>query len=69
MTLDEIKTAVRAGLTVCWMTPTYEVHRHLLKSGAEQWLIACTVNGSCVGLTHADGVTLSEKPETFFLKV
>lgn len=64
MTLDEIKTAVRAGKRVYWKSAAYEVRVFLTRSGAEQWLIVCGQN--CTGLTHRDGVTMSEKTEDFY---
>lgn len=63
MTLQEIKDAVLAGQTVHWRNEAYEVMRD--KVG--QWFIVCRFNGSLCGLTWADGVTMSEKPEDFFL--
>ena len=63
MTLQEIKDAVLAGRTVHWKNESYEVTRD--KVG--QWFIVCRFNGSLSGLTWSDGVTMSEKPEDFFL--
>lgn len=63
MTLQEIKDAVLAGQTVHWKSESYEVTRD--KVG--QWFIICRFNGSLSGLTWADGVTMSEKPEDFYL--
>lgn len=63
MTLQEIKDAVLAGRTVHWRNEAYEVTRD--KVG--QWFIVCRFNGSLSGLTWSDGVTMSEKPEDFFL--
>lgn len=60
MTLDEIKTAVRAGKTVIWKNEAYTVQED--KIG--QWLIVCS-NGHCWGLTWADGKTMNERPEDF----
>lgn len=64
MTLDQIKTAVRGGKTVHWANPAYRV----INPKNDQWLIICDLNNSCVGLTHADGVTMSEKPGSFFIQ-
>lgn len=66
MTLAEIQTAVRAGRRVFWKNQGYEVKLHILRSGAEQWLVTYAPNGHSVGLTHIDGVTLAEKPDDFF---
>lgn len=63
MTLEEIKTVVLAGRTVHWKSDAYEVTRD--KVG--QWFIVCRFNGSLSGLTWSDGVTMSEKPEDFFI--
>lgn len=63
MTLQEIKDAVLAGKTVHWKTESYEVTRD--KVG--QWFIRCLFNDSLTGLTWADGKTMSEKPEDFYL--
>ena len=62
MTLEEIKSAVIAGKKVCWKSPIYEIYH---SPNIDQWLIFCTANDSCIGLTHADGVTLNGKPEDF----
>ena len=39
----------------------------VLKDKLGQYLICCSLNDSCVGLTWTDGVTLSEKENTFFI--
>jgi len=67
MTLSEIKQAVRDGKTVHWATNIYTVEVHPLKSGEEQWLIHCTPNNHCIGLTHRDGTTMNGKPEEFYI--
>lgn len=63
MTLQEIKDAVLAGRTVHWKSESYEV----MRDGVGQWFIVYRFNGSLSGLTWSDGVTMSEKPEDFFL--
>ena len=63
MNLEEIKAAVEAGKTVHWSNTLYVV----IKDSIGQWLIKCTDNDHCVGLTHRDGVTMNGKPEEFFL--
>ena len=63
MTLDEIKAAVNAGKCVCWANTGYQV----VRDTADQWLIRCTDNDSCIGLTWRDGVTINGKPEDFFI--
>ncbi len=67
MNLEEIKAAVRSGKTVHWSNPGYVVTWNTFPNGKEQWLIKCTFNGSCIGLTHADGITMNGKPEDFFI--
>ena len=66
MTLDEIQTAVRAGQRVHWKNIGYTVGRWVRKNGTEQWLIV-HASGNSTGLTRADGVTMNEKPEDFFV--
>ena len=63
MKLQEIKSAVLAGRVVHWKSGAYEV----IRDRVGQWFILCRFNGSLTGLTWADGVTMSEKPEDFFL--
>ena len=63
MKLQEIKEAVLAGKTVHWKNAGYEVMRD--KVG--QWFIICCFNGSLTSLTWADGVTMNEREEDFFL--
>lgn len=64
MTLQEIKDAVESGKTVHWATELYVVK----KDSIGQWLIVCTHNGNCIGLTWLDGVTMNGKEEDFFIK-
>jgi hypothetical protein len=61
MTLHEIKTAVDSGQAVYWTNVCYRV----VKDRFGGYSIEC-VNGSTVGLTWLDGVTLNGKPEDFF---
>ena len=63
MKLQEIKDAVLAGKTVHWKNEGYEVMRD--KVG--QWFIICCFNESMTGLTWADGVTMNEREEDFFV--
>ena len=63
MTLEEIKQAVTDGLTVCWMNSLYVV----IKNRHGEYLVKCRSNGNCIGLTHADGVTMNGKPEEFYI--
>lgn len=63
MTLAEIKAAVEAGKTVHWSNTGYVVTKDRLG----QFLITFSSNGSTIGLTWADGVTMNGKPEEFFI--
>lgn len=63
MNLQEIKAAVESGKTVYNGTQSYKV----IKDDIGQWLIVCTFNDYCCGLTEVDGETLTDKPERFFL--
>jgi hypothetical protein len=63
MTVQEIKRAVDAGKPVVWASPSYAVIRDRIG----QYLIKCVHNGSCIGLTHADGVTLNGKECAFWI--
>jgi len=62
MSLFDIQTAIYNGYTVYWKNRGYEV----IKDKIGQYLIKCTANSYCVGLTRSDG-TLIEKPQDFFL--
>ena len=62
MNLEEIKQAIANGETVCWSNIGYQVvldskGNYLIKHHA----------GSCIGLTHADKVTLNGKESDFFI--
>jgi len=63
MTLQEIKTAVENGKTVCWATRSYRV----IKDNLGRWLILCGFNCNCTGLTWVDGVTLNGAEKDFFI--
>ena len=65
MTLQEIKSAVDRGLTVCWFNPGYVV----VKDSLGQYLIKFTANGHCIGLTNRAGDQLNGQPEDFFVSV
>ena len=62
MSLSDIETAIYNGYTVYWKNRGYEV----VKDKLDQYLIKCTANTYCVGLTRSDG-TLIEDPKHFFL--
>jgi len=57
-----IKAAVDAGKSVYWKNPGYAVR----KNNNGDYYIVFTANGSTVGLTHRDGVTMNENPADFF---
>lgn len=63
MTLEEIKTAVKAGKKVCWASRAYVVEC----DNIGQWLIHCVTNDTYIGLTWRDGVTMNGTPERFFV--
>ncbi len=66
MTLAEIKAAVLACKTVHWKNGLYQVVCYESRHG-NRFMIECIPNGSLTSLTWADGVTMSEKPEDFFI--
>ena len=61
MTLEDIKHALKIGYTVYWSNENYQV----IKDSIGQYLIICSVNGHCVGLTNKKG-QLVEDPESFY---
>lgn len=63
MTLEQIKAAVAAGRTVHWSNDGYDV----IRDNVGQWLIIYRPNRHCIGLTHADGVTMNGRPDEFYL--
>jgi len=62
MTLQEIKHAVNIGKAVYWKQDNYVV-KYDQKAG---WIIVCTSNGSVIGLTWTDGVTMNGKESDFY---
>jgi hypothetical protein len=52
-------------------TSTYEVINPIksptFDENEEQWLIRCKANGSCIGLTHQDNITMNGKESEFFI--
>lgn len=63
MKLEEIKTAVLSGKTVCVSIDSYKVKLDSIG----QWLIVHD-DGYCIGLTWKDGVTLNAKESEFYIK-
>lgn len=64
MTLEEIKSAVTNGKTVCWQSEIYQVRFHPVGG----WNIVCTLNQNTVGLTWLDGTTMNGEPEDFYVQ-
>ena len=64
MNVQEIKEAVINGEKVCWCNDAYEV----IQDNLERFLIKCNINGSCIGLTHTDNVTLNGHEDEFYKK-
>jgi hypothetical protein len=64
MTAEEIKQAINQGFRVYWANKSYEVTKGKGALAAE-YLIKSD-NGTCVGLTWCDGVTLNGDPKKFF---
>lgn len=70
MTLEEIKSSVRAGKTVHWSNENYTV----VVDRLDQWFIICTANDAAWRLTSLirmdEGeeytVTLNDREEEFF---
>ncbi len=62
MNLQEIKEAINNGQKVYWSSLIYEV----IQDKLGQYMIKCTSNGSCIGLTHIDGVTLNGNENEFY---
>lgn len=63
MNLAEIKAAVESGHTVYWKSRSYVV----VKDNLDQWFVKYVYGDHYTGLTHDDGVTLSDDPADFFL--
>lgn len=64
MKAEEIKKAVDEGKTVHWSHEGYSV----IKDNLGQYLIYCSINGYCIGLTWRDGVTLNGKEQDFYIQ-
>lgn len=62
MNLQQIKQALLEGKKVYWASALYEV----IRDSRGEYLIKCSSNGHCIGLTWADGVTLNGKESDFF---
>ena len=64
MELAEIKAAVMAGKTVNWKQANYIV---VYANKIDEFLIRCTNNDSCIGLTHRDGLTMNGEEKDFYI--
>jgi len=62
MNIQEIKIAVDKGILVNYKTPTYRV----IKDSINQYLIMCSINGSCIGLTNIGGDKLNGHESDFY---
>jgi hypothetical protein len=71
VTLEEIKAAVLSGRTVHWKNGAYQViiDKPIARNfrASDRFLINQVGTTIVWPLTWADGVTMSEKPEDFFL--
>ena len=65
MTLDQIKDALRNGTPVHWKNEAYTVTGN---PDTGNMMIYCSINGSAIGLTWTDGVTMNGKEEDFYTK-
>ena len=63
MNAQEIKKAVDEGKKVYWVNELYEV----IKDKFGRYLIRCSLNDSCIGLTWMDGITLNGKEDQFYI--
>jgi hypothetical protein len=63
MTLDEIKTAVNEGLTVCWGNDGYRV----ICDSIGQWMITFLPNGHCFHLTNRTGKLECKEADFYIL--
>lgn len=63
--LAEIKDLLSRGVSVYWKQDNYIVMLDLLGS----YVIQCTNNRDCIGLTHLDGTTLNGSIDEFYYYV
>jgi hypothetical protein len=67
MNLQQIKSAIEEGKTVCWANEAYQV----IKTKSGNYLIGYNIGGrgeNYIGLTWRDGETLNGKEEEFYIK-
>ena len=62
MNLQQIKQAIEDGKTVYCGNTAYTV----IKDKLNQYLIKCSINDFCIGLTWKDGTTLNDIENNFF---
>lgn len=60
--VEAIKAAVDEGREVRWENDGY----HVIKDSLGQYLVQYQPNGSCIGLTWRDEVTLNGKLDQFY---
>lgn len=65
MTLEEIKKAVLFDKNVKWKQDNYDV---IYSNLFGEFLIVCTNNKHCIGLTHQDGKTLNGNEDEFYIE-
>lgn len=63
MNLTEIKKAVDKGRKVYWKNELYSV----VKDSLGQYLVKCSANYHCIGLTWKDGKTLNGEETDFYM--
>lgn len=65
MNLKQIKQAIADGQIVHWGNDGYRV----IKDSIDQYMIQCTSNNHCIGLTWLDGTTLNGKESEFYIAI
>jgi len=63
MNLQEIKSAIEAGKTVCWSNDGY-----IVEKAGKNYYVVSQQNGYTTGLTWLDGVTLNGREDQFYTK-
>ena len=66
MKLQEIKDAVLSGKKVHHQSNIYDV---IQSDYTKDFLICCSSNKSCIGLTWQDGKTMNGKEQDFYIEV
>ncbi len=68
MNKQQIIAAVNSGKTVHWGNTAYIVKRSVYDDGTHDYIILCTLNDSCVGLTDIYGVLIENEEDFFTIK-